>query len=117
MPLYEYECLSCGTRSEVLQRFSDDPLTTCEACGGELRKLLSAPAFQLKGSGWYKTDYAPSGSAKKKDGDAKEGGAKEGGESSSKDSSSSGSSSAGESSSGSSGSSGGDGKAAKASSG
>ncbi len=58
MPLYEYKCLGCGTVSEVIQRMSDDPLTTCERCGGELKKLLSAPAFQFKGSGWYVTDYA-----------------------------------------------------------
>ncbi len=58
MPLYEYQCLSCGNVSEVIQRMSDDPLSTCEECGGELKKLLSAPAFQFKGSGWYVTDYA-----------------------------------------------------------
>ncbi len=58
MPLYEYECRSCGNVSEVIQRMSDDPLTTCDRCGGELKKLLSAPAFQFKGSGWYVTDYA-----------------------------------------------------------
>lgn len=57
MPLYEYECQDCGTRSEEIQRFSDPPLSTCRACGGRLRKLLSAPAFHLKGSGWYATDY------------------------------------------------------------
>ena len=66
MPLYEYECQACGNRSEVIQRFSDAPLTTCDACAGELRKLISAPSFQLKGSGWYKTDYASSGSGDKK---------------------------------------------------
>ncbi len=58
MPLYEYQCRSCGDVSEVIQRMSDDPLSTCEKCGGELKKLLSAPAFQFKGSGWYVTDYA-----------------------------------------------------------
>ena len=58
MPLYEYECLSCGYVSEVIQRMSDDPLSTCDRCGGELKKLLSAPAFKFKGSGWYVTDYA-----------------------------------------------------------
>ncbi len=58
MPLYEYQCRSCGNVSEVIQRMSDDPLSTCEDCGGELKKLLSAPAFQFKGSGWYVTDYA-----------------------------------------------------------
>jgi putative FmdB family regulatory protein len=58
MPLYEYQCESCGRRSEVLQKLSDPPLAVCPHCGGALKKLLSAPAFQLKGSGWYATDYA-----------------------------------------------------------
>lgn len=58
MPLYEYECLSCDKRSEVIQSFNDPPLNECPLCGGEVRKLLSAPAFQFKGTGWYVTDYA-----------------------------------------------------------
>ncbi len=57
MPIYEYECLSCGKRTEVLQRMSDAPLAACPNCGGEVKKLISAPSFQLKGSGWYATDY------------------------------------------------------------
>lgn len=57
MALYEYQCRSCGNVFEVIQRMSDDPLSTCEECGGELKKLVSAPAFQFKGSGWYVTDY------------------------------------------------------------
>lgn len=59
MPIYEYECESCGTRLEAIQRFDDPPLETCE-CGeeGKLRKLISAPSFQFKGDGWYVTDYA-----------------------------------------------------------
>src|SRR5215813_2361237 len=57
MPIYEYECLSCGKRTEVLQRMNDAPLAACPTCGGEVKKLISAPAFQLKGSGWYATDY------------------------------------------------------------
>ena len=61
MPLYEYECLKCGTVFEEIRKFSDAPLTTHEGCGGELRKLLSAPAIQFKGTGWYVTDYARSG--------------------------------------------------------
>ena len=61
MPLYEYQCLKCAHRMEVIQRFSDDPLTECPQCGGELEKLISAPAFQFKGSGWYITDYARKG--------------------------------------------------------
>ncbi len=58
MPIYEYECLQCGKRTELLQRMSDAPLATCPQCGGEVRKLISAPAVQFKGSGWYVTDYA-----------------------------------------------------------
>lgn len=58
MPLYEYECLNCGKRTEVLQKMSDAPLATCPNCGGAVKKLLSAPAVQFKGSGWYVTDYA-----------------------------------------------------------
>ena len=58
MPIYEYQCEACGERSELIQRFDDPPATHCPQCGGALRKLLSAPAFQFKGSGWYVTDYA-----------------------------------------------------------
>src|SRR5687767_11897144 len=57
MPIYEYECLQCGKRTEWLQRMSDGPLAACPVCGGEVRKLISAPSFQFKGSGFYKTDY------------------------------------------------------------
>ena len=58
MPIYEYECRRCGKRTETMQRMSDPPLSECAECGGELRKLISAPAFQFKGTGWYVTDYA-----------------------------------------------------------
>jgi len=58
MPIYEYQCRQCGERSEALQRLADPPLSECEECGGELKKLISAPAFQFKGTGWYVTDYA-----------------------------------------------------------
>ena len=58
MPMYEYKCQKCGHVFELIQRFSDAPLTVHEVCGGELEKLVSAPAFHLKGSGWYATDYA-----------------------------------------------------------
>ncbi len=61
MPIYEYQCRQCGERSEALQRFADPPLSECGQCGGELRKLISAPAFQFKGTGWYVTDYAKKG--------------------------------------------------------
>lgn len=61
MPLYEYQCQACGHRFEKIQKFSDAPLTTCPACGGAVEKLLSSPAIQFKGSGWYITDYARAG--------------------------------------------------------
>ena len=61
MPIYEYECRSCGKRTELLQRMADPPLATCPDCGGEVKKLFSAPAVQFKGSGWYVTDYAGKG--------------------------------------------------------
>jgi putative FmdB family regulatory protein len=58
LPLYEYACTQCGQRTEKIQKFSDPPLTKCEQCGGRLKQLLSSPAIQFKGSGWYVTDYA-----------------------------------------------------------
>ena len=71
MPLYEYQCSKCGEKFEVLQKFSDAPLTVHEACGGPLEKLTSAPAFHLKGSGWYATDYKSGSSAPKKESESK----------------------------------------------
>jgi len=58
MPLYEYQCDSCGHRFELIRKFSDPPVETCPKCGGTVQKLVSSPAFQFKGSGWYVTDYA-----------------------------------------------------------
>jgi putative FmdB family regulatory protein len=58
MPLREYQCDTCGHRFEVIQKMSDPPLEVCPKCGEVLRKLQAAPAFHLKGSGWYATDYA-----------------------------------------------------------
>ena len=60
MPLYEYQCDACGNRFELIRKFSDPPLETCAKCGvtGQVHKLVSSPAFHLKGSGWYATDYA-----------------------------------------------------------
>jgi putative FmdB family regulatory protein len=58
LPLYEYQCKKCHSLTERIQKFSDPPLTVCPHCGGELEQLLSAPAVQFKGSGWYVTDYA-----------------------------------------------------------
>ncbi len=58
MPFYEYECPHCGYHDEVLQKISDKPLTQCPNCGKKgLKKLMSAPLFRLKGSGWYETDF------------------------------------------------------------
>jgi putative FmdB family regulatory protein len=63
MPIYEYRCTACDHELEALQRFADPQLTTCPVCGKEsLTKLLSAAGFQLKGSGWYATDFKNSGS-------------------------------------------------------
>ena len=67
MPLYEYECDACGRRFERIQKFSDPPATVCPNCGGAVRKLPSSPAIQFKGSGFYITDYAKSGSEGAKD--------------------------------------------------
>ena len=63
MPIYEYRCSSCGHELEALQKFSDAPLTTCPSCNAHtLVKRVSAAGFQLKGSGWYATDFKGSGS-------------------------------------------------------
>jgi len=65
MPLYEYQCESCGHRFEVIQKFSDELVSVCPNCGkGPVVKLLSSPAIQFKGSGWYITDYARKDSGK-----------------------------------------------------
>jgi len=68
MPLYEYECDICGHRFEKIQKFSDQLVESCPKCGGVVRKLLSSPAIQFKGSGWYITDYAKKDSSSGKDG-------------------------------------------------
>ena len=89
MPLYEYQCEQCG-RFELIRKFSDPVLSACPTCGREVHKLLSAPAIQFKGPGWYITDYArkspggdgASGTSSSKDGSgdgaAKDGAAKDG---------------------------------------
>jgi putative FmdB family regulatory protein len=64
MPLYEYECETCAQRFERIQKFSDPLVDKCPSCGGPVRKLLSSPAIQFKGSGWYITDYPKKGSGK-----------------------------------------------------
>src|SRR5258707_14690193 len=73
MPLYEYLCSKCGEKFEVIQKYADTPLTVHEACGGTVERLISLSGFSLKGSGWYATDYAKSGtSSQKKDSDKKD---------------------------------------------
>lgn len=73
MPLYEYQCKKCGHRFERIQRFSDPLVKKCPECGGKVEQVISAPAVQFKGSGWYVTDYAkkPGGSSTKSEGDGK----------------------------------------------
>jgi putative FmdB family regulatory protein len=68
MPTYEYACTSCGEHVEAVQSFSDDPLTTCPACGGTLRKVFAPVGIVLKGSGFYKTDSRTASGAKAGDG-------------------------------------------------
>jgi len=58
MPIYEFQCQSCGNEIEVIQKVSDEPITDCEACGKpDMKKMVSAAAFRLSGSGWYETDF------------------------------------------------------------
>jgi putative FmdB family regulatory protein len=72
MPIYEYRCAECGFQEEHLQKVSEPPLTVCPSCGKDaFRKLLSAAGFQLKGSGWYATDFKGSGKPAPDKGDAK----------------------------------------------
>lgn len=71
MPLYEYQCENCGELFEVMQKFSDEPLSRHEKCGGTVHRLLSAPALQFKGSGWYITDYAKGGNSNSGNSDKK----------------------------------------------
>jgi putative FmdB family regulatory protein len=72
VPLYEYQCTKCKHVFEKIQKFSDPPITKCPECGGKVEQLLSAPAIQFKGAGWYVTDYAkksgaPAGNGKSSD--------------------------------------------------
>ena len=74
MPIYEYACASCDHHLEALQKISEDPLVFCPECGEEsLKKMVSAAAFVLKGSGWYETDFKNSGKEKPKDSKASDG--------------------------------------------
>ena len=83
MPIYEYRCRVCGFEKEYLQKLSDAPITDCPSCGkAEMAKLVSAAGFQLKGSGWYATDFKNSGVAKKDGADKKDNAKPQGAESS-----------------------------------
>lgn len=116
MPTYQYACTDCGDRSEVVQRFTDDPLTVCRACGGKLRKVFSPVGIVFKGSGFYRTDSRNGSSnvAAGASANGSNGSSAEGSSGSDKSKDSSGNSSSGsdsgssKSGSGSSGSSGGD---------
>jgi len=70
MPLYEYECKKCGHRFEKIQKFSDRMVKKCPECGGQVEQMISAPAVQFKGSGWYVTDYAKKSSSPGGSGDS-----------------------------------------------
>jgi len=70
MPLYEYECKKCGHRFEKIQKFSDKMVKKCPECGGQVEQMISAPAVQFKGSGWYVTDYAKKSSSPGNSGDS-----------------------------------------------
>jgi putative FmdB family regulatory protein len=73
MPLYEYQCEKCGHRFEKIQKFSDQMVKKCPECGGKVEQMISAPAVQFKGSGWYVTDYAKkSGAPASSDGGGKD---------------------------------------------
>ena len=74
MPTYQYACTDCGERTEVVQKFTDEPLSVCEACGGKLRKVYSAVGIVFKGSGFYRNDSrTPAGSAASANGNGKDG--------------------------------------------
>lgn len=78
MPIYEYECDRCGHHVEVLQKFSDPPITECERCHGRMKKLISQSSFHLKGTGWYVTDYASKSGAQAGSGTRNSSGASDG---------------------------------------
>ena len=71
MPIYEYGCHKCGKTTEITQKFSDQPLSRCPSCGGKVSKIISNCSFQLKGSGWYVTDYKKKDNGKDKETESK----------------------------------------------
>ncbi len=79
MPIYAYKCSSCGHQQDVLQKISEDPLTICPACGqASFAKQVTAAGFQLKGSGWYVTDFRDNGAKKEAKSDSKNDGKSDG---------------------------------------
>jgi putative FmdB family regulatory protein len=89
--MYEYQCEACGEQFETIRKFSDPPLEICEKCGkGPVHRLVSSPAFQFKGSGWYITDYAKKGTGSSTDSSTKDGAAKDSSTSAKSDAGSSG---------------------------
>ena len=76
MPVYEYECPACEKVIEVQQRISDDPLSTCPECGGEVKKLVSMSSFHLKGGGWYSDGYSSASNGNGNGGNGSNGGGK-----------------------------------------
>jgi putative FmdB family regulatory protein len=89
VPLYEYQCLKCGKRTEKIENVSGPHLKKCPHCGGKIERLLTAPAIQFKGSGWYVTDYAGKSSAKAEAASSEKKESSETGDSTAKDTSSS----------------------------
>ncbi len=86
MPIYEYKCENCGEVFEVRQNYSDEPVTAHEKCGGRVEKLISAPSFNFKGSGWYVNDYPKGGGNGAKKGDSEGKGTTDSGKSASESS-------------------------------
>ena len=105
MPTYQYACTDCGDRTEVVQKFTDDPLSVCTTCGGKLRKVFSPVGIVFKGSGFYRTDSRNGSTVPAADGSKEKDKSRNGSESSSKSGDSSSASKSGSESSGSSGSS------------
>jgi putative FmdB family regulatory protein len=90
MPIYVYRCEGCGEVFELIQKFSDEPLTVHEKCGAPVHRMITSSAIQFKGSGWYATDYAEGGNGGSKKGDSEKSEKKESGDASSKTESKSG---------------------------
>ncbi len=77
MPIYEYQCVKCGSQKELMQRISDATVPKCSTCRGKMKRLISQSSFHLKGTGWYVTDYASKGVTEKKKSSGSEKGSKD----------------------------------------